>query len=663
MNILNIVKKVSIGIIAAIVLLIGGLYIFITTQGDYILEQISLIVEEATGSPLIIEEMPTVGFSPMPNIGIHKVSWGNDEMSVAFESASVHFSILKLLQGEVDISEVALHSPRIFYDDTKTVASTSEEAEETSFEELLAPAPKNIIMTNAYIEYKDKDQHLIMENFNLNISNFSVNKSVDMNMASLVSYTMLADKSNYTFDFDMKSNFVLTNDNIDFNMSSMALNPKAGFGFTAPMTFDFKALIDLDTLDFQNFSTNIKSSFMNMNIAQKGMFNLDNMNMAITSTIYPKTMGKVFDIEIPDTKELDSMKFNTNLAYADDIANFSNMQINFGETSFTSSIIYDMKKDSIKGDFALANLNMNNYFPPSAEEEASTSTASEPILMPDMLVKTSFDLGMKMTNITYDTIVLDSFDTRMTGSNSRLLMNSIAMQVLGSAINMSLDLDLSSKQFAITSINIPSLNIARYAKALMDMDGLSGTMSLNTKLSCSILDPFANLNGSGEMVFSSLGVESSKLGTLSKILLAAKMENDTFEFADGKIPYTITNSVVKLTNAYFNSNKYYVASNGTVNLKTDALNLEVQAGNSSKSTVPLTISGTMSEPKVTITMQNIVNTATQIIESKIDTEAIKENITNEVNKVTEQVTEKVTEKVNEEINKAAGNLLNSIIKK
>ncbi len=629
MNILNIIKKVSIGLVGAIVVSIAALFIFVTTQGDYILEQISIVVEDATGSPLIIEEMPSIGFSPMPNITIHKASWGNDEISVAFESAAVHFSILKLIQGIVDINEVALHSPRIFYDDTKIIAqapSTSQieedadiEVEELSLEQMLAPVPKNIILSNAYIEYIDKDQHLIMENFNINLEDFAVNKSVPAHVSSKLSYIMRADKSNFTFNFDLASTFILTNDNFDFNLSSMTFSPIAGFGFTAPMTISSKALVNLESLDIQNFSTQIKSSFMNMNIAQRGVFNMDSMNFAINSTIYPKTMGKVFAIEIPDTKELDSMKFDTNLAYANDIANFSNMLINFGETSFTSSIVYDMRRDSIKGNFALANLDMNKYFPPSTNEAStaqantSASTAAEPILMPDMLAKTSFDLGMKMTNITYDTIVLDSFDTRMTGSNSRLIMNSIAMQVLGSSINMSLDLDLSKRQFASTSIKIPSLNIARYAKAFMDMDGVLGTMALNTSISCSILDPMANMNGSGEMVFTNLGIESAKLGTISKILKAAKLADDTFEFADGKVPFTITSSVLKLTNAYLNSNKYYVSSNGIVNLKNDALDLEVQAGNDRKSTIPVTIRGTMSDPKVTITAKNIVNTAVQVI--------------------------------------------------
>ncbi len=687
MKTLNIVKKISLVFVGIMGLFTGGLFLFILTQGDYILEQISLIVEDATGSPLIIEEMPSLGFSPMPNITIHKSSWGNEEMYVAFDSAAMHFSILKLIQGEIDINEVALHSPKIYYDDTKiqptstntstqsTETEVTAEAEELTFEQMLAPVPKNIIMTNAYIEYKDKDQHLVMQNFNIEINDFAVNKPVSAEISSIVSYTMLQDNSNFTFDFDLESDFILNEDTLDFDMSNMSFNPKNGFGFTTNMNFTTKALVYFEDLNIENFTTTIRSSFMNMNITQNGTLTPENINISISSTLYPKTLGRAFQIDMPDTKELDSMRFNSNIAYANDIASFSNMSMTFGESSFTSSIVYNMKADSIKGSFTLANMNLNNYFPPETETSSTTSTSSstasaEPILMPDILAKTSFDLGMKMTNITYDTIVLDSFSTTMTGKNSRLLMNAIDMQVLGSSIKMSLDLDLSSKQFASTSIQIPSLDIARYAKALMDMDGLLGTMSLNTSISCSILDPFANMNGSGQMVFSKLGVESAKLGTLSKILKAANLADEYFEFADGQVPYTITNSVVKLTNAYVNSNKYYVSSNGTINLKNDALDLEVQAGNDQKATIPVTIRGTMSDPKVTITAKNIANTAIQILEDNIDKEAVKATITTEVEKITEKVTEEATKavdaltnKVTEEVTKGASSLINSLIKK
>ena len=102
------VRKILLGIVALLILAGAGTYMLIKTKGDVLLQKFSAYVEETTGAPLLMDELPTLTFFPQPGLNLGRASWGREEsaLSVRFERASVRVSAKSLLRGKLDITDM-----------------------------------------------------------------------------------------------------------------------------------------------------------------------------------------------------------------------------------------------------------------------------------------------------------------------------------------------------------------------------------------------------------------------------------------------------------------------------------------------------------------------------------------------------------------------------
>ena len=64
------VRKILLGIVALLILAGAGTYMLIKTKGDVLLQKFSAYVEETTGAPLLMDELPTLTFFPQPGLNL-----------------------------------------------------------------------------------------------------------------------------------------------------------------------------------------------------------------------------------------------------------------------------------------------------------------------------------------------------------------------------------------------------------------------------------------------------------------------------------------------------------------------------------------------------------------------------------------------------------------
>ena len=79
-------RKILLGFLLIIVLVVAGGWMFLKTQGDVILEKFSQLVEKNTGKPLHMEGLPEIGIFPGISLTLGPSTWGEkeDDISVSF---------------------------------------------------------------------------------------------------------------------------------------------------------------------------------------------------------------------------------------------------------------------------------------------------------------------------------------------------------------------------------------------------------------------------------------------------------------------------------------------------------------------------------------------------------------------------------------------------
>lgn len=700
------IKKIFLAIIVILILLIGGGYFFLQTKSDFILEQVSNIVEDATGAPLRMESLPSLAFLPMPSVTLDGASWGTEAFFVKFQNANVYFSFSELFKGNFALAEVSLDGLHLVYDavavasqeknsEQSTQATTSENATsiadtttsslESTLESAFAFIPENIILTNSTIEYKDSTQTIYLSNLNTSLNNLALNTKTSVSFQSAVAYTLPGESPAQNYELDCKTafSFLLNGAFIDLDLDTITITPKSGLGFTETMTAEGTTRINVNTFDITQLSAELHSPFLNTSITQTGELNSNGVAVNVKATLFPRFIVQTFapDTALPNTSDLDEVSMSTSVSYKDEILSLQEFQTALGKASIKTSLVYNQKADSITGEINIADLNVNTFLDASTDATTShattdnidsttntTSTAStanttsasiSSIELPTVLQKTNFDIALNVNNVSYDNIVVDTLVTKLQGKNSALTLNPLNINMLDSEVIANVGLNLGSAQSMSLSLSIPTMDINKWMLALADNDYVSGTATVQTNLTFPIGAPLSNLNGAGQIDLSQVTIDSNVLPAVSKILVATQISDTSFEFADGKIPFTFAKSVLNLDKAYLNSSQYYVTASGTVNLINEALNLNAEAGKgeNATTTIPVSIQGTMTDPKVAISLVDSAKIVTQILDSTLSTD-----ISSKLN-LDEVTTESINEKIDEKLKEGLSNSLNNLFGK
>lgn len=662
-------KKKIFSILALILLaLIGGAYFFVQTQSDSILKKISAYVEEHSGAPLTFESLPSVGILPSMNISAGKTLWGTKDFSITFDKAKVEFSFFALLKGQLSLLALELENPKVIYNKTATIKSIKTDKKddvaqqstnvEQSISDMLIKTlnivPDSIIIKNGYVEYTDKKQHVIAKSINTNIDNFEISQNSQVRVNSQITYTMLAKKPTKTYDFtiDTDFNFTVIEDSLNVELTKALLNPIAGFGFSDEMNLTASADVLFKPFTVRSFSTQVDSPFMKATINPRGDITPTEATFNITAKVFPLNIAKTFvpSAEFQSTKELEEVGLNADIAFKNKIISLENLKVDAHKSTIESTLTFDMSKNQIFGNIDIANTPLHNFIPkdtskknqtkPSVNTNSSVKSASSvknknihsEINLPAFLRKTHFNVNLNASNIQYNEIIIDSIKTKLQGKNSVLSMSPIKIESMKSSILAKLNMDFTKKQKINTSLDIPSIDLSIWSKALLGNAAIAGKSSVKSTLNFPISNPISNINGSGDIRLSSLHIQTKHIPFILKILRANKINTENYQFDKGHMPFSINKSIVHLKNAYLSSPSLNFKTNGDVNLKNTNLNLEVYVDIVRKVSIPVSIKGNIQDPKIRISLANSISTIDKLLNITIKKDPGK-NVENVLNKL------------------------------
>lgn len=318
------------------------------------------------------------------------------------------------------------------------------------------------------------------------------------------------------------------------------------------------------------------------------------------------------------------------LEFSPRYVNLSSLNLKIGKNDLSATgrlenfIAYALKDQTLKGQLNIKSnyLNANDFISSEAagtEETASSTT--EDIIIPKNI---DFVLNAALNQIVYGKMNITNMVGNMTVKNGVLTLNNVGANALGGSCKVSgtydtsspknpkvnFDLALSKVSFAETFKSVES--VQKFAPIF---EKLGGTYSMNFKFNTSlgetIMQTLAGLTGSGALQTNDVKIE----GVEALTALSSSLKTDalkSFSTKDLNLPFTINNG--KLNTKPFNVN---FGNGGVMKLEgatgldqsidyKGTVTLPKSLANHYVSSVPITIGGTFTNPKIGIDTKALV---------------------------------------------------------
>lgn len=318
------------------------------------------------------------------------------------------------------------------------------------------------------------------------------------------------------------------------------------------------------------------------------------------------------------------------LEFSPRYVNLSSLNLKIGKNDLSATgrlenfIAYALKDQTLKGQLNIKSnyLNANDFISSeTAGTEETASSTTEDIIIPKNI---DFVLNAALNQIVYGKMNITNMVGNMTVKNGVLTLNNVGANALGGSCKVSgtydtsspktpkvnFDLALSKVSFAETFKSVES--VQKFAPIF---EKLGGTYSMNFKFNTSlgetIMQTLAGLTGSGALQTNDVKIE----GVEALTALSSSLKTDalkSFSTKDLNLPFTINNG--KLNTKPFNVNfgnggvmklegatglDQSIDYKGTVTLPKSLTNHYV-------SSVPITIGGTFTSPKIGIDTKALV---------------------------------------------------------
>lgn len=318
------------------------------------------------------------------------------------------------------------------------------------------------------------------------------------------------------------------------------------------------------------------------------------------------------------------------LEFSPRYVNLSSLNLKIGKNDLSATgrlenfIAYALKDQTLKGQLNIKSnyLNANDFISSetAGTEETASSTTTD-IIIPKNI---DFVLNAALNQIVYGKMNITNMVGNMTVKNGVLTLNNVGANALGGSCKVSgtydtsspktpkvnFDLALSKVSFAETFKSVES--VQKFAPIF---EKLGGTYSMNFKFNTSlgetIMQTLAGLTGSGALQTNDVKIE----GVEALTALSSSLKTDalkSFSTKDLNLPFTINNG--KLNTKPFNVN---FGNGGVMKLEgatgldqsidyKGTVTLPKSLANHYVSSVPITIGGTFTNPKIGIDTKALV---------------------------------------------------------
>lgn len=608
-------KKILIGFAAVLILIFGGLTVFVNTKSDFIIQKVSEVLEKNLNAKLEMEKLPKLSIFPSLTVSAGKSSLISPEYTVTFDNADINVSLFKLFSGTVQINSVKVDSLSLRYADTgnktkpKAVKSDDAAPKQTkSIEEIFDLVPTEISITNSNIYYKDNTQEVRLQNINAQIKDFGMNKNSSVDFNGSLAYK---DKQqDIAFDLATKLNFLFMGQSIEYDIETFKFMPAKGFPFSQPVNVTAESIMNLSPIMVEKLDGTVQSPFANLTLKSKG--NKKEVEVTVSGDIFPLAIQENFSAgmsfnNLPKIMQLNAEIKNTAKTV---VINKLTLNPNSGLISIKGS--YDLTKQFLNANLYAENLAIQDYLPKETAKGQTANAKSTPKTHTQTAQTQTqksgnfnFSLTADAKNISYEKLGIDTVHSVVTGrmNNKETVIDIKPLTVTkgGEPIHVAANIELAPKDLVSINLDVPNITARNWASSLMEKNPLDAQLTVKSSVSLKTADPLNTLNGTGQINGKGIKIETKFLPFITDLLQLNLKLNDRYEFSTLKAPFTIKNGLLSTTNTYIDSSAILLGANGTSHLAKQSLNLTGNAELKKQHLVfPYKVTGTYADPHVSL---------------------------------------------------------------
>ena len=466
------IAGIVVGVVVALLIVAAVIVSLLFDPNDY-KDQISTGVKDATGRDFVIEGDIGLSLFPWVAIDIGRTTLGNaegfDETPFAsFESARLSVQLLPvLLRREIIVSTSALDglnvNLQVASDGTGNWEDFGEASEAQS--DLVEPESAGgssgefdvnaIAVTNARLSYADATTGDIIEINDLNFTTGSITSD---------------------------GSGSITIDGIDLGgVVNGVMDVPVTFGVALPAV---AANTEAQTADIGEIDIKFMSVDMQADVEPFSYAGDPQPSATLSIAAFsPKSLMQELNLEVPETADpdvLEKFMIEANAVVGAESVALSDVRMVIDDTTFTGRLSAPRGAGVYEVDLAGDSIDIARYMAPASEEAAAAEEAtSETVEIPAELIR-AFDVT---GNFSIDTVNLGNilFETVTLGVNSRdgqLRMHPIAADFFDGGYRGDIRIDASTDTPSISvDENINDVNLAAAAKAVLDVDNISGMIN------------------------------------------------------------------------------------------------------------------------------------------------------------------------------------------
>lgn len=646
---MKIILRVVAGLVVLVVaVVVAGVAIIMSINPNEYRERITAEVKSVTGRDLVVKGDLRIGISLIPTLVANDVSfsnatWGSRPEMATIKKMEASLEIIPLLSGNIKIGKVVLVEPDILLEvasdgranwDFSTAPAAPKPAQPSPSQPVASsggaptiPSIDSVSIDKARFRFNDmkakQDLNLILDR--VRFGDVSNGRKLKIEIAGSYNGT----------PFEMKGSTDpvdnLVGDDtfaLDLEASALAAMVKLKGNVAKPMSaprlaVDF-ALSGKDVIATLDAAKALAPQLKDVQVPAIGSYDIS--GKATGSATAPGIENLKFAIGSTDALKLTGTGKGSNNTYSIDkfAAEIYGSDVGGSVIASIGGKIPEIKANIASHKFDLADVEklMNGGKEPVSEAKPASASAPKGAsaqndgrvfpadkLPLDGLKAVNATLSFKGDRVLAKGTTIEAIDTIVALTNGKLTVEPLGATVSEGRLSGKIVLDASAATPTVeTNINFDKLNLGGLLKERGVTDVLTGKMStkINTKGSGdSVRTIMASLNGDTEVVMDEGKIASRYIDLLASDLTKQLIPGNGS--GEAKINCVVSRFDVKQGIAtskalLFDTEKMTVSGGGTIDLRTEKLDLAIEPQPKEASVmslaVPLQVSGTLGSPHV-----------------------------------------------------------------
>lgn len=377
---------------------------------------------------------------------------------------------------------------------------------------------------------------------------------------------------------------------------------------------------------------------------------------------------------------------NASLEFTPRYVNLPAFDMKIGQNDIAASgrlenfIAYALKDQTLKGQLSIKSnyFNLNDFISDDTTEATATDTSATVTSSGDFIIPKNLNLALdaNFAKVIYEKIDITNLHGAMSVTNGILKLTDISGNALGGSAKVTGSYDTSNPKDAKVNftMNLSNVSFAETFKSVTAIQKLApifesmlGTYSMNlnfnTKFGSTIEETLKALTANGGLNTNNLKIENIEV--LNKLASTLKDESlKSISTKDLNIPFSIENG--QITTKPFTVN---IGNGGAMKLEgstgldqsinyTGTITLPKSLNNDYLNNVPLSITGSFTNPKISLDTKSIVKDAVSNLAGKLlggDKAADSTKVGSAISTLTDKKAQ--AQKIREEAQKAADKLV------